>query len=196
MSSRRQSILDAALACVTDHGIDGCTVEMIRDRSGASIGSLYHHFASKEGLLAALYLAGIQNYADQAARALAQATSAEQLLKTVVQSYLRWVWANPDWARFLLHSRGRVEAGGELKEALRDANQRNWQDFAQRLADMPGPARLKQMPDECLRVILLGPSHELARRWLAGRLEGSLAAYETYLCEAAWQSLKNLDELS
>ena len=35
--------------------------------------------------------------------------------------YVDWVLANPDWARFILHSRGRVEAS-ELGGQLRDAN--------------------------------------------------------------------------
>ena len=37
--SRKDEILQAALACFTDFGVDATTIEMIRDRSGASIGS-------------------------------------------------------------------------------------------------------------------------------------------------------------
>ena len=38
--SRKDEILQAALACFTEVGVDGTTIEMIRDRSEASIGSL------------------------------------------------------------------------------------------------------------------------------------------------------------
>ena len=38
-SSRKQEILQAALACFTEFGVEATTIEMIRDRSGASIGS-------------------------------------------------------------------------------------------------------------------------------------------------------------
>ena len=34
--SRKDEILQAALACFTEHGVDVTTIEMIRDRSGAS----------------------------------------------------------------------------------------------------------------------------------------------------------------
>ena len=46
-SSRKDEILQAALACFATWR-DATTIEMIRDRSGASIGSLYHHFGNKE----------------------------------------------------------------------------------------------------------------------------------------------------
>ena len=61
--SRKDEILQAALACFTDFGVDATTIEMIRDRSGASIGSLYHHFGNKERIIGALYLAGTAEYA-------------------------------------------------------------------------------------------------------------------------------------
>ncbi|MGA4603385.1 helix-turn-helix domain-containing protein, partial [Ectopseudomonas hydrolytica] len=47
---RRQGIVAAAVAGDQVH----TTIEMIRDRSGASIGSLYHHFGNKERIIAAL----------------------------------------------------------------------------------------------------------------------------------------------
>ena len=53
-SSRKQEILQAALACFTEFGVEATTIEMIRDRSGASIGSLYHHFGNRERIIAAL----------------------------------------------------------------------------------------------------------------------------------------------
>ena len=58
-SSRKQEILQAALACFTEFGVEATTIEMIRDRSGASIGSLYHHFGNRERIIAVLYLEGI-----------------------------------------------------------------------------------------------------------------------------------------
>ena len=34
MLNRKQSILAAALECVSEHGLDACTIEMIREREG------------------------------------------------------------------------------------------------------------------------------------------------------------------
>lgn len=46
-ATRRREILDAALACFVENGLVATTIEEIRLAAGASIGSLYHHFASK-----------------------------------------------------------------------------------------------------------------------------------------------------
>ena len=55
MASRRDEILDAARACFEAHGYAATTIEQIAARSGASNGSIYHHFGAKDGILAALY---------------------------------------------------------------------------------------------------------------------------------------------
>lgn len=189
MLNRKQSILAAALACVTEHGLEACTIEMIRDRAGASIGSLYHHFGNKQRLFAALYLEGIDDYGSAAERALRAADSPEALVRSVVISYLRWVEANPDWARFILAGRARVEHAGELEVALREVNRRHHQCFDDQLQRL-GAEALKPMPRECQRVLMFGPSHELARRWLLRPEPGQLLTYAEHLSTAAWLSLK------
>ena len=45
---RRTEILDAALRCFDRRGVTATTIEDIRAESGASIGSIYHQFTSKD----------------------------------------------------------------------------------------------------------------------------------------------------
>ena len=52
----KRQILAEALQCFLEQGIETATIEMIRERSGASVGAIYHHFKHKEGLVAALYV--------------------------------------------------------------------------------------------------------------------------------------------
>ena len=60
----KRRMLQGALACFNEHGIEPTTIEMILTRCDASVGNLYHHFGSKEGLVAALFFCAL---ADQAA---------------------------------------------------------------------------------------------------------------------------------
>src|SRR5690606_7358080 len=110
-SSRKQEILQAALACFTEHGVDATTIEMIRDRSGASIGSLYHHFGNRERIIAALYLEGIGEYAALLEAGLVDTLQPEACVKLCGTCYIDWGVADPDGARFVRHNRGRVVAG-------------------------------------------------------------------------------------
>lgn len=186
--SRKDEILQAALACFTEHGVDATTIEMIRDRSGASIGSLYHHFGNKERIIAALYLEGTAQYAAQLEAGFAEAGSARACIELVVTGYIDWVVANPDWARFILHSRGRVEAS-EMGEALREANRLHAQRMLQELAEYQRQGEFKAMPADCFFSVVIGPSHDLARNWLAGRSQTELAECRELLARIAWESV-------
>ena len=50
----RESILDAAFACLRENGVKGVTARAIGSRAGVSPGTLYVHFDDKEDLFAAL----------------------------------------------------------------------------------------------------------------------------------------------
>lgn len=54
-TDRRQDILNAALACAVDGGVDAVSIDGVRARCGASVGSIYHHFGNKDGIVAALF---------------------------------------------------------------------------------------------------------------------------------------------
>ena len=188
--SRKDEILQAALACVTEQGVDGTTIEMIRDRSGASIGSLYHHFGNKERIIAALYMSGTAQYAQMLQRGFASADSAEACVRLLVTSYIDWVVANPDWARFILHSRSRVEAG-EMGDALREANREHFAQIFAALAEYRQQGLFKALPDDCFASVVIGPTQDLARNWLAGRTRSALRDCRELLAQIAWDSVRN-----
>jgi len=188
-SSRKDEILQAALACFTEVGVDATTIEMIRDRSGASIGSLYHHFGNKDRILAALYLAGTAQYSSLLEEGFTRAESAEACIKLLVTGYIDWVVANPDWARFILHSRGRVEAS-ELGERLREANREHYGKIAEALKGYREAGAFKAMPADCFASVVIGPSQDFARNWLAGRTQSTLLECRELLAQVAWESVK------
>lgn len=188
-ASRKDEILQAALACFTEVGVDATTIEMIRDRSGASIGSIYHHFGNKERIIAALYLAGTAQYAALLERGFAEVSSAEACVKLLVTSYIDWVVANPDWARFILHSRGRVEAS-ELGDELREANRQHQANIYQALAGYRDQGLFRPMPSDCFSSLIIGPAHDFARNWLAGRARTELADCNELFAQAAWESVR------
>src|SRR4030095_5436616 len=50
----KDAILDAARELVLERGVQHATVSAISEESGAPVGSLYHHFGSRGGLVAEL----------------------------------------------------------------------------------------------------------------------------------------------
>jgi AcrR family transcriptional regulator len=54
------AILQAAIAVMAEHGYHGTSVRDIAERAGLSPGALYHHFASKQEVLATIMERGIK----------------------------------------------------------------------------------------------------------------------------------------
>src|SRR6516225_9629452 len=97
--SRRQAILEAALACFTSKGFTETTMEDIRKLSGASTGSIYHHFSNKEMLAQALYLEGRSSLATAVSSSL-NATSLREGIEAIVYKYLGWFEQHADLGQY------------------------------------------------------------------------------------------------
>src|SRR5690606_17309469 len=52
VSTRKQAILDVTVRLLAERGPDGFTIDDVLVESDTSASSLYHHFGSREGLLA------------------------------------------------------------------------------------------------------------------------------------------------
>ncbi len=185
---RRAAILEAALVEFTAHGVAGASIEDIRRRSGASVGSIYHHFGDKDGIAGALYLEGLHDYQDGFLAVLAGAGSARDGVQRGVRHHLQWVSERQELARFLLLGRdARVVIA--TARPLRELNRR----FFGAVSSWTGPyvdrGELRALSTELLTALWIGPSQELARHWLAGRPRFSLPEAAPVLADAAWRSL-------
>lgn len=54
--STRERVIDVVLGLLEDGGEVAVRIDDVRDRSGVSVGSLYHHFGDREGLIMAAQL--------------------------------------------------------------------------------------------------------------------------------------------
>ena len=187
--NRKQEILDAALACFTEHGVEATTIEMIRERSQASVGSMYHHFGNKESIAASLYVEALTEHHEYQQSLLEKARSAEDGVKAIAYAYIDWISANPEKARFVLYNRSvlaKTDQAAELKESTR-------KHFAEVIAwFQPHVERgeLKKVPPEIYASLIIGPSHDYARLWLSGRAKTDIKAYRETFAEAAWNSVR------
>src|SRR5689334_2882799 len=98
--SRRQAILDAALACFASKGFTETTMEDIRRLSGASTGSIYHHFSNKEMLARALYLEGRSSLNAALVTSFSSQTLHEGIT-ALVYAYLEWFEQHADLGQYL-----------------------------------------------------------------------------------------------
>ena len=186
---RRQAIIEAALACFIELGYNNTGISDILKRAGATTGSLYHHFGSKEQLAGEVYFEGIREYQAGFLSVLTGESNAEKGIKALIAYHLTWVENNRAWAQFLFLRRydefmaqKEREFSALNKEFIRQASK--W--FRQQIAD----GSIKQMPPDLYTIILMSPCHEFAREYIAGRTSIDMNTAIDVLASAAWISLR------
>jgi AcrR family transcriptional regulator len=191
---RRREILDAALDGFASRGFAAITMADIRERAGASTGSIYHHFKSKEQLAAELYLDGVRDMQEHGLSALLSQPSAEQGVRAIVEAYLDWVERQPKLAAFLFAMRNAdfldaVES--DLHKIHRDgiASAADW--FRARMLS----GELPNVTPDILRAVLYGPAAHYAQRWSRSQADVEMQLAKKQLATAAWHALQALQRI-
>lgn len=122
-------LLDAALRVYADAGEQGLTVSAVTKASGVSLGSLYHHFGSLDGLLAALTQRWLGRLLGEMVTALGHTRTARTGIQAVVRAYLQFVQEHRD-AALLLHSSTADRFSMAQGKELRDAQEARLSPFA------------------------------------------------------------------
>jgi AcrR family transcriptional regulator len=188
-SDRRREILEQALHVFAGRGYAQTTIEDVRRASGASIGSLYHHFGSKEALAGALYVEGLRDYHASLLRRVSRARSAEALVKGVVRHYLDWVEANPAWARWLLEMR-RAEAVRSVEDEIRALTGESARRLGAVLAPFIARGEIRPLPWDVLAALLVGPAQTLAAHAMLRGGPDGVRGHAAVLADAAWRAVR------
>lgn len=101
MSTTRQSIIDVALNSFNLVGYEATTVSAICQISGASNGSFFHHFGSKEGLAGSIFLAALSSYHAALVDELPKSPEAPEGIACLIGAHIRWVTEHRAEARFM-----------------------------------------------------------------------------------------------
>src|SRR5262249_7233974 len=109
--------------------------------------------------------------------------AAEAGVKAGVRFYLRWVAGNRAAAAFLL-------AWRPDDAALRERNRRFFTETTSWWRTHASYGVVRELPFDLIHALWLGPAHEYARHWVAGRARGVPSAVAGELADAAWQTLK------
>lgn len=188
MRNRREAILAAALDAFATRGYAATSMSDLRRATEASTGSLYHHFPSKEHLVAALFLETLEDFQRGFAQTLRNATSTRDGVQAAVRYHLGWVTASPDRARLLgtgLEPQAAQLAGEDLRVLNRSffADVRRWLDAGVQRDE------LHDLPADLCYALWLGPAQEVARAWLAGHPRTTPCRAADTLADGAWRAL-------
>lgn len=186
---RRSDILQAALACFQEVGIEATSIEMVRQRSQSSVGSIYHHFGSKEGIVAALFFDVLDAQTNSMAQALSKASTAPDGVRALVLGYVDWVTHEPDRARYMFRARSLVAQGPQAEQLKQRAQQRNAALLAW-FEPHRQAGTLIDVPCSLMPALVLGPAQSYCRAWLhASDGMPAPSLFREALADAAWRAV-------
>ena len=191
--SRRQAILEAALICFVSKGFTETTMEDIRKVSGASTGSIYHHFSNKEMLARALYLEGRTSLNAVLSASLTAASLYDGIVG-MVHAYLHWFEQHADLGQYFLQA-GTSEYLSAYVKVLRQKTRTSLptEHLRDQVLQWLGPyisdGSAVRLPESVYVPLILGPSREFVRTWLRTRQAAEIQEAREPLAEAAWRSV-------
>lgn|SRR5690554_69913 len=185
----KREILEQALHCFNELGVEATTIDAIKARCETSVGAIYHHFGNKEGILSMLFFVAQDDQRQHFEHELAKTNSLREAVYSIISSYLDWVVAHPEWARFLYQARSPV-AKGPFHQELKDRNAKNYQELKEKLLSFENKDIKIVLPFEILSSLIVGPSENYCRAWLASRVQTSPRDYREEFAESAWRSLQ------
>lgn len=184
----KRLILRCALALFNEQGIEATTIDLIRAESKMSVGAIYHHFENKEGLVAALYMAALNDQGRLRDGYISAAESTEQLVHALVHSYVDWVVGQPEWARFQYQARYAV-AKSAFSDQLSQANHARNSKLKEWFEDPIHREAMQNLPLDLVPSLIIGSAESYCRAWLSGRVKRSPDEYREQLAEAAWRTV-------
>jgi len=118
-ASRRQQILDIAAAVFAEKGIASTTVRDISEQVGIYSGSLYHHFKSKEEIVAGILEPIVASQVAALERIMATTDDPIEILSQGVVAAVAQTAANPDAARILQQNGSQLSNYRGLDDVVR-----------------------------------------------------------------------------
>ena len=191
--ARSDAILDAALECFAKNGVVSTGIEDIRKRAKASPSSMYHLFGGLEGILLALLVRTFTRLFAALAADVARTKTAEAAVKALVRGQIDWVLANPLEAR-VMYQAMTLESSPKVMRPLADKKAELLRPLAAHFAPFVERRELPRWDPLTFDVVVLGATHEAARRFLGGApLDPAWMRRE--LPRMAWASLPKTDKV-
>jgi len=149
--SRQPQVLNAAARLFRTQGFDGTSVRNIAGSAGMLPGSLYCHFATKEALLIAVYIKGVEQISGAVLQAISGIADPWDRLQAACEAHLDAILRDDDYAQVVI--RVRPSDVPDASERLIDLRNQYEALFAAIVNDLPLAASIDR---RAFRLMLMG----------------------------------------
>ena len=164
---RRESILEAALACFVERGFHGTAIPQIAEKANIAAGTIYHYFDSKEALVNALYRQWKAAVAQRVFTAFPQGASSREQFRVMWHEIVAFALGAPTAFAFIeLHNHASYLDAESL------AIDRNVKEFARTMIERAqGEGLVKPLDAYVLMELVFGAFVGMMRAHWEGRIE-------------------------
>lgn len=190
-SSRKRidEIINAALYCFSEKGFSNTSMADICICSGASTGSVYHHFKSKEHLAAAAYLSGIEIYQNGILEIFSEEQSPQDCIFSIVRYHITWINDNQLLANYLFKTREQ-SVYMQTEERLFELNKQFAAGVSSWLKKNSRAGVIRPVALDIFIPLLLGPCQEYSRLLMAEKAATKPDAAIKEIAGAVWKAIR------
>ena len=182
-------MLEAALALYEARGHEGFTVHAIAEASDVSLGSLYHHFGSVDGISAALYVRCMDRLMSSLVAEVERTKTAKTGIVALARAYLAFTSDHSTEARFI-HASSYATFLPTHAGAIQSAKAGSLARLQRWLEPHVRSGEIVDLAPPLFEMLVIGPVAETARRWLAGGQHGiDLGEATRVLPDRIWRSV-------
>lgn len=164
----RRALLDAAVKVVEKDGVSALTLQTLARKAGVSSGAPYHHFASREQLLAAIAREGLALLVQEMGRASIEAgADARAQLQGLGREYIRFALSHRGHFRVMFRPELRQLLGKDTSSGLVDGLKM----LRECIARCQQQGSVPQGDPEPLVLLAWSAVHGASHLWIDGSLQ-------------------------
>ncbi|MEV3952309.1 TetR/AcrR family transcriptional regulator [Streptomyces halstedii] len=160
-----EQVLDTAMRIYASSGEAGLTLGALTKASKVSSGSIYHHFGSLDGVIAALALRSLDQLLHTLATAVSEAANARSGIQAAVLAYLDFAKNHPEAAR-IMHSVTADRESMTRAGPLRESQEARLSPIALWIRAHQESGELADLSAPVIESLAMGPVVAVVRRWL------------------------------
>ncbi len=186
----RQRILAAALKLFVEQGYFNTDVPDLSRDSKCSVGSIYHNFKNKEEVARALYQEGIESFRHALLNAVQNKSDVEEVVKTVVKSFLEFSEVNYQLSKYLWLCRHNEFLSGMIHHPTRVGFDRLGRILTRAIKRGIQEGKIKPVKANIMWSVIFGVPVGYVRDWLDGYNTDPPRKVANDLANICWSGLK------
>ena len=184
-TDKRQRILDTSLELIMKQGIQATSMSKVSKESGVAVGTIYHHFESKEAIITELYRHFKLEMLQVMTTDLNVSDTLDSIFTEVVIRLFRYSKINPNALEFCETFASSPIIDSKVREEVTQAFQGFTENF---IGKMGEEGVLNSTRKDMLMIYLNGAIFSMLRAQIAGQIDWSESEVRDYM-RLVWKGI-------